>query len=46
MPIYHLTDTDGSVLKVQIEGAQTYKDDLTGQLLNPELVRIARKLEL
>ena len=46
VPIYHLTDTDGSVLKVQIEGAETYKDDLTGQLLNPELVRIARKLEL
>ena len=46
VPIYHLTDTDGSVLNVQIEGVETYKDDLTGQLLNPELVKIARRQEL
>ena len=46
IPVYHLTDAYGQVLKVQIEGAETYKDDLTGQPLPLELVRIARKQEL
>ena len=46
MPVHYLTDRQGFVLKVQIEGAETYKDDLTGQPLPPELVRIARKQEL
>ena len=31
VPVYHLTDSKGYVLKVQIEGAETYRDDLAGQ---------------
>ena len=46
VPVFHLTDSNGYVLKVQIEGAETYKDDLTGQPLPPELVKIARRQEL
>ena len=33
-------------MNVQVEGDQIFKDDLTGQLLNPELVRAARAKEL
>ena len=36
----------GEVLKVQVEGEQTFREDLTGQLLNPELVRAARDKEI
>ena len=43
IPVYHLTDSDGSILRVVIQDGETYKDDLTGQLLPPDLVRVARK---
>ena len=39
LPCFHLTNRKGSVLlKVQVEGDKIFKDDLTGQLLNPVLV--------
>jgi len=34
------------VLKVQVSNGETFRDDLTGQALNPELVRAARAKEL
>ena len=34
------------MLKVQVENAQIFKDDLTGHTLDPTLVRAARKKEL
>ena len=46
LPCFHLTNDKGSVLKVQVEGDKVFRDDLTGQLLDPELVRAARKKEL
>ena len=33
-------------LKVQVEEDRVFKDDLTGQLLNPELVKLARTKEM
>ena len=38
--------SDGRVLNVQVDNAQIFKDDLTGQLLDPALVKVARKKEL
>ena len=46
MPVYQITSSCGTILKVQIENSESFKDDLTGQPLAPDLVRIARKLEL
>ena len=47
MPVYKLTDVDGAILHVRIgDDEPIYKDDLTGQLLPPELVRAARAKEL
>ena len=46
MAVYHLTDSKGYVLKVDKEGAEAYKDDLTGQPLPPDLVKIARRQEM
>ena len=46
VPVFHLTDINGCLLKVQIEGAESYRDDLTGQPLPADLVKIARKQEL
>ena len=46
LPLLNLTCDDGQVLKVQIENEQIFKDDLTGQLLPPEPVRLARAKEL
>ena len=46
LPVYKLTDVDGSIYHVQVEGEPTYRDDLTGQLLPPDLVRAARAKEL
>ena len=44
IPIYHLTSSNGSVLRVAIQGDEIFKDDLTGQLLPPDLVvKMARK---
>ena len=38
VPVLHLTDASGSVLKVQVANEQVFKDDLTGQALPPDLV--------
>ena len=46
LPCIMFSNKHGEVLEVQVEGDQTYRDDLTGQLLNPELVRAARAKEL
>ena len=42
----HVLEQAWGVLKVQVEGDQTLRDDSTGQLLEPELVRAARAKEL
>ena len=44
--VYELKAKDGEILNVQFEGATVYRDDLTGQLLDPELVRAAIQQEL
>ena len=46
LPLYKLTDVDGAIFHVRAEGEPTYRDDLTGQLLPPDLVRAARAKEL
>ena len=46
LPVYKLTDVDRAVLHIRIENEPIYKDDLTGQLLPPELVKAARAKEL
>ena len=46
MNCFSLTCSDGRVLNVQTENAQIFKDDLTGQLLDPTLVAAARKKDL
>ena len=43
---FHLTNDKGSILKVQVEGDKTFRDDLTWQLLDLELVKAARKKEM
>jgi hypothetical protein len=44
---YRLRDpVGGEILHVHIEGEAVYRDDLTGQLLPPELVKAARAKEL
>ena len=46
MPVYQLTSSRGAVLKVQIEKSEIFNDDLTGQLLPPDLVKAPRRLEI
>ena len=46
LPIYSFTSNIGKDLNLRIENDETYKDDLTGQLPNPALVRAARAKEL
>ena len=46
LPCFHPTSDKGSILKVQIEGDNMFLDDLTGQLLDPELVKAARNKEM
>ena len=46
LPVYKLTDVDGAVLQVRVDDDPVYRDDLTGQLLPPDLVRAARAKEL
>ena len=46
LPCFNLTNGKGISVKVQVEGGQIYKDDLTGQALDPVLVGLARKKEL
>ena len=43
---YRIADTSGAIFHVQVANAPVYRDDLTGQLLPPELVHAARKKEL
>ena len=35
LPILMFSNKNGEVLKVQVEGDQIFKDDLSGQLLKP-----------
>ena len=44
--LYELRGNDGEIMNVHIENSAIFKDDLTGQLLDPELVRAARAKEL
>ena len=46
VPCYHLTNGRGQVLKVQIEDEKVFSEDLIGQLLDPIIVKAARKKEL
>ena len=46
LPCFHFTNDKESVLKVQVKGDKDFWDDLTGQLLDPELVKAARKTEM
>ena len=46
LPVYQLTDVGGDVLTLKIEGELVFRDDLTGQLLPPDLVKTARAKEL
>ena len=46
LPIYELSDAKGHVLNVQVAHQPVYRDNLTGQLLDPELVNAARAKEL
>ena len=43
LPAYHLTSrSTGEGLKFQMQDEETFKDDVTGQLRSPDLVRAAR----
>ena len=44
--VYRLKDKSGSIMNVQISSEVIYRDDLTGQVLDPDLVRKARAKEL
>ena len=46
LPCLLFSGENGQVLKVQVSNGETFRDDLTGQALNPELVRAARAKEL
>ena len=46
LPICSFTNNIGEVLNIRIDSDEIYKDDLTGQLLDPALVRPARAKEL
>ena len=44
--MYKLYGQDGAILRVQVGNEPVYKDDLTGRLLPPALVKAARAKEL
>ena len=44
LPAFKLTSDIGEVLHVQVEGLKMFKDDLTGQLLDPKLAPEPRDL--
>ena len=46
LPCMLLSGKNGEVLKVQVSNSETFRDDLTGQELDPQLVRAARAKEL
>ena len=45
VPVLHVGLGD-HILDVEIDGGAVYRDDLTGQVLDPKLVRAARQKEL
>ena len=45
VPLLHVGLCD-HILDVEIDGGTVYRDDLTGQVLDPKLVRAARQKEL
>ena len=46
LPCFQLTNDKGSILKVQVGGDKTSREVAAGQLLDPELVKAARKKEM
>ena len=42
----HVHGQEEPIFGVNVDAGQVYRDDLTGQILDPELVRIARQKEL
>ena len=46
LSIVSFTNNRGEVLNIQTDNGEIFKDDLTGQLLDPVLVRAARAKEL
>ena len=44
--LFSFENSSGEVLKVRLDGGEEYRDDLTGQLLDPVLVREARAKEM
>ena len=44
--VFSIGGPAGELLKVKIENEEEFRDDLTGQLLNPSLVREARAKEM
>jgi hypothetical protein len=46
LPVLSFTNNHGESLNVQIDSGEIFTDDLTGQLLDPVLVRAARAKEL
>ena len=44
--VYQVKDNNGSTMNVQIGSEVVYRHDLTGQILDPNLVRIARATEM
>ena len=46
LPCLMFSAKNGQVLKVQVSNGETFRDDLIGQELDPELVRAARAKEL
>ena len=45
LPLLHVGLGD-HILDVEVDGGVIYRDDLTGQILDPKLVRLARQKEL
>ena len=44
--IYIICNAHGEILKMRVDGEEEFRDDLTGQLLDPKLVREARAKEM
>ena len=46
LELYEHIDPNGQIFHIHIEGGPIYRDDLTGQLLEPALVHAAQAKEL
>ena len=45
LPVFQI-ECAGQILNIEVDGEKVFRDDLTGQILDPTLVREARKKEL